>query len=504
MLSLCDPEQYIAAEIPQQIEYLVRTGKPIGPIHLKDIFPAYRDVILPMFQTALSIIEHDPVAVQTFCEHFSRQMFPISVLKDAKVLFNEQKEFLPCVWEMTCNLPQYVIVLSNTFISAYKSPLNGAVKRQQLDQVNILVAEINSLVTDIFKSDRAMTLARSTILIPHQADSALVNRARFLLEQAHNPSKMNFSIAELFDIVPLVKKNRHDLFKQMTSFLQHQLLSQVEPSVDLERQIVDSMGQFTEAEFLQPLQTKLTEFAGRYDDYNMAKDEFHIPEPIRIAVLSFARWREILRQGVLFPQYSAVRSAFERHYVARHKSSHLIWCDPSSVLQVRMNLGGPDLLFLFNGVQFAILNILRNAPAKMDDLEAAMQVDDLPEQIATLVSGGMVIDDGGVFSFNRNVNVNLNRNFARKYTSAQNVALLQQKEEDRNDVLKCLIVTAVKRNMPLGISIPVLVHQVSTIASHWFQVNANKVREQTRVLEVLRYIEMVKSPEGKDLLKFLE
>jgi hypothetical protein len=315
---------------------------------------------------------------------------------------------------------------------------------------------------------------------------------------------MHISIAELFEIMPLVKKSRRDLFRQISDFLRNQLLSQTDPSVELERQIIDLMGQLTDSEFLMPLLSILTEFAARYDDFALARQECQIPDPIQIAVLSFGRWATIAREGKLLPQYDNVRTSFERYYAGHRKNCHLIWCDPSSVLQVKVHLGEHDLLFLFNGVQFAIMDILRERSATLQDLQWSIRVDDLPEQVAALVAAGMIVDDEGELSFNRKLDLKANRNFAREYTSAENFALLEMKELVRNEAIKAIIVTAVKRSSPRGISMSDLVHQVSLIRrSHGFQVDATQIREQTKVLEVMQFVKMTTNEQGKDVAQYI-
>jgi hypothetical protein len=67
------------------------------------------------------------------------------------------------------------------------------------------IQEVMKKFKFLISEDQTIVFARSALLTPHQRDSELVGRARFLIEQVHNPPKMNYSIAELFDIVPFVR-----------------------------------------------------------------------------------------------------------------------------------------------------------------------------------------------------------------------------------------------------------------------------------------------------------
>jgi hypothetical protein len=244
MLSVCDPDLYIKQYLPTQIEQIHKSSNlrtPIGAMQISNLFPYYQDVVFPLFNAAIEIIRDRPEAVRAFCEQFCRRMFPLSALSDARSLFHHHRKYLPCVWAMTSELPPYVMQLSNAFITHYKDHLTHEMKGHNHAAVTNYVTEINQLVDCEFGGHETMILARSALLIPHQRDSELIGRARFLVEQAHYPPKMNYSIAELFDIVPFVK-NRQGLFEGIHDFLQHQLLAQIEPSVELERRIVDAMG----------------------------------------------------------------------------------------------------------------------------------------------------------------------------------------------------------------------------------------------------------------------
>jgi hypothetical protein len=207
------------------------------------------------------------------------------------------------------------------------------------------------------------------------------------MEQAHNPLRMNYSVAELFDIVPSVK-NRQDLFKSISDFLQHQLLAQIE----LERRLVDAMGQFTEAEFLSPLQPWLREFSDRYVEFERIHTQARIRPRIRIASLLQFHWKNILARGALFSKFDRLREAVEIEYAKLHEKTNLICCDPSSVIELKLVLDGRSLLSLFNSAQFAAVRLIFEQLRSLEWLSAWVTVDDLPEQLATLVAARLLIE----------------------------------------------------------------------------------------------------------------
>jgi hypothetical protein len=493
MQSVCDPDKYIKTTIPLQIEQI---GKIIKALNFdrRNFMSQARVKLLPVFERGLSIIEGNREARLVFCELFCQKQFPLSLLQSTRSLFAEYRDSIHTVWRMTSRLPQYVIVFSNLMIQHYKSQLASSVKAHDELRCAALVEEITSLVDGEFGHHPSMILARSSLLIPHQRESELQGRARSLLEEAHTPSRMTGAIAELFGIVPHVKARR-DLFQAITDFMQKQLMSQIKPHVDLERQLIDAMGQFTETEYLSPLQSMLSEFAARYDDFEEARKPYGIPDAMAIAVLSMSKWKSIIRQGVLFDQYASVRRDFEVYYARKHSQTHLIWCDPSSIIQVRMRLGGHDLLFLFNGMQWAIVICLINqrSGCTIDQLSGTIRGDDLSEQISTLVKHGLVLCDepSQTYQFNENLDLQINRNFAKKYTSAENLNLLQIKEESQKQAIRACIVSVVKARTG-QLDMGGLVQEVRRRTLNYFPVDAPKVRAETQVLETLRYIKITK------------
>lgn len=488
MLRKCDPEEYIEKQIPAQIKYIASNHMP-SDWRPEKVFPAYKNAVLPMFESAVAILKDSPRAVRSFCEQFCAKMFPIKLLEGAEKLFDVHSEYLHCVWQMTSHLPPYVRVLSSSLISYYKGRLASAVRRKNEELLQGLVAEINGLVGGEFRNHPSMVLARSGLLIPHQRDRELIGRARVLIEQAHNPSRMKYSIAELFDIVPWVKDKR-DLFKGITDFIQNQLLARIDPSVELERSLVDAMGQYTEAEYISPLQNMLKEFADRYNMFEQASKWVDFGPGVRIALLSNIRWKPIVTRGVLFHEMDSIRRKFEDQFMKCHRNSQVIWCDPSSVVEVQIVIDGEPLLFLFNGVQYAIVRKVLSGPARWIDFVGAIQVDDLHEQVATLVETGLICESEHktTYTFTPKYDKSTYRNFAQKYKSAANLALLDMKEQDRKRALASMIVSVVKAAGEKGIKIKEIISQVQRRAFRYFPVTPDMVREEARILEVTKYI----------------
>ena len=492
MMRICDPEGYVQQYIPTQIAHMSEVGRRVRPRKAGNDLMFYK-LILPMFESATAIIKDDERTLISFCKEFCNKMLPLEVLGEASEFFGpEKRQYLPCIWQMTSKLPRYVMVLSNGFISYFNAKLQMLVRRRIEDDLQELVAEINWLVGCQFNNHPSMVLARSALFIPHQRDRELIGRARCLIEQAHNPSRMNYAVAELFDIVPFVKDKR-DLFTGIASFLQNQLLAQVEPSVELEQALVDSMGQYTEAEYISPLQVMLREFADRYSLFEqIAKLEGRsaFPPGIRIAVLPNVHWKRIVQRGILFHDYDDARRKFEERFCSLRKSSQLIWCDPSSVLEVQIVVEGRPLLFLFNGVQYMIMRRIVQGPVVLNDLLKDMTVDDLHEQLTTLVESGLleVSEDKTTYKFTSHYDQSLYRNFARKYKSAANIALMEMKEEARKKAIDSMIVQVVKQAQAPGIKMQELISQVQTRAIKYFSVTPELIRERTRYLERTKYI----------------
>jgi hypothetical protein len=282
-------------------------------------------------------------------------------------------------------------------------------------------------------------------------------------------------------------------------FLQHQLLSQVDPSVDLEKRLIDAMGQFIEAEFLSPLQMILREFGGRYAAFESMQPVVKVPTGIRVAILSQTRWKKVVTQGCLIRQFDPIRTKLSDEYRKTHTQSHLIWCDPSSVVEVRVVVDGRPLFFLFNGVQFAAVKKIFKRSHSIEKLQASIPMDDLAEQLATLVGAGLIIEVEQlndetqkmtkVYLFNHKLDLNVNRNFAKKHTSAENLGLMEMKEFDRKQAVQSYIVRVIKASRG-GISPQELQNTVKRDLEPFFPVDREMIREQTRELEVLQYIQL--------------
>lgn len=497
MIFDCNPEEYIKTSIPDQINYMykIKIESGITGTHnrLENLLPVYNSKILPMFECATNIIKDSPIALQKFSSEFCKKMFPVDLLSEATTLFGQLNKYLHCVWTMCSNLPQYVIMISNAFITYFKPQLNSEVKKKNDERVQEIVANINSLVDYEFNKHPTMILARSTLLIPHQKDSELVGRARVLVEQAHIPMKMTYSIAELFDIVPFVK-NKGDLFQGIAEFVQNQLLSQANPSVDLEGSLIDSMGQFTESQYITPLQDMLKEFRERFNMFEEFSQKGANFDPIcRFAILPNSRWKQIVQRGELkaFDQFSSTRNLFKEYFSQAKKNNKLIWCDPSSVVEVKMMIEKKELLFLFNGVQFAIIKELLQAPIAMNGLVKMIQTDDLQEQINTLLESGLIVNyenKKDMYQFNDKLDEKINRNFAKKHTSAENLAINQMKEMDRRKAINSMIVRKVKESGRNGIKMKDLVKYVQDKSISYFSINPEVIRDQARELEITKYI----------------
>lgn len=497
MICLCMPEEYIKTYIPGQIRSF-----PKLPANLKndDILDFFTYQMFPLYERASSIIEGNINAIRTFSKIFCLKFFPLeTATKLFSKLFNEKSlPHLRTIWKMTEHLPQYVIALSDAFITYYKISINEKIKERNEEKLQEEVAIINGLVDNEFHHHPTLVLARSTIFIPHQKDSQLVGRARVLLEQAHNPSKKNYSIAELFDIVPFVK-NKRDLFKGIAAFLQNQLLSQIDPNVELERTLIDSMGQYTERDYIYPLQEMLKEFASRYDDYQKIQQStnYQIPREIKIAVLSNTRWKHIVQRGILpfFEEFRPYREFFEKEFYKIKKNSSLIWCDYASVIEVELNINGRSDLFLFNGAQYGIVRLILNGNNDYNTITKYFKDDSLlQEQLSTLIDTGLVKpipSQPNSYYIATKIDERLNRNFAKKFTSAENIAIIQMKELDRRNAISTMIVSEVKKAGPSGIHMKNIVHNVKKNSIKFFALSSDDIiREQARKLEITKYIKL--------------
>jgi hypothetical protein len=259
------------------------------------------------------------------------------------------------------------------------------------------------------------------------------------------------------------------------------------------------MGQFIEAEFLSPLQMILREFGDRYLVSEGMRAAAQVPTGIRVAILSQTRWKKVVTQGFLLRQFDPIRTRLSEEYRKTHAQSHLLWCDPSSVVEVRIVVDRRPLLFLFNGVQFAAVKKIFKRPHAIEKLRASIPMDDLAEQLATLVDAGLITEGEErsdqtqgmtkVYAFNHKLDLNVNRNFAKKHTSAENLGLMEMKEFDRKQAVQSYIVRVIKASRG-GISPQELQNTVKRDIEPFFPVDREMIREQTRELEVLQYIQL--------------
>lgn len=503
MICLCTPEEYVKKYIPSQMSYFPTPPfRKVEEKHCKYDFDFFLKVMDPLYDRAMSIMKGNSDAIRTFSRKFCYRFLQIEELtKGFSTLFeNRNRDYLQAIWRMIEPLPQYVIALSDAFISYFKNRLDKEIKDRNDEKLQELVATINGLVDSDFHHHLTLVFGRSSLFIPYQKDSDLVGRARVLIEQAHNPSKKNYSIAELFDIVPFVK-NRRDLFKGIANFLQNQLLSQVDPNVEHERTLINAMGQFTESDYIKPLQDMLKEFASRYDDFNkifeLSKKEknFTFNDNMKIAVLSNTRWKQIVQRGKFpfFEEFENSRNYFERKFIESKANSLLFWCDPASVVEVKLKMNGRYDFFLFNGVQYGIVRLLLRGENTYQDFIKYIKVEDLQEQLSTLVDTGLVKplpNKPNTYLLSSTIDERLYRNFAKKFTSAENIAIMKMKELDRKNAVNTMIVSQVKKAGPNGIKITNLIKVVQKISIRFFSIPPDFIREQIRKLEITKYIKL--------------
>lgn len=506
MIFLCNPDEYIKRYIP----------------NLVSSFPAYRvpqetyqdrsefltNTLLPLFNKVMKIIDNNSDAVLAFSTQFSKRFLKADVISQyCRNIFEGGQTYLHTYWTMMEHLPQNLITFSDAFINYYSDQLARIVEHKNEEAIQEMVATINGLVDAEFHRHPTMVFARSKLFIPHQKDDDLIGRALVLIEQAHNPSKKNYSIAELFDIVPFVK-NKRELFKGIASFVQNQLLSKANPNVESEKLLIDALGQYAESEFIRNIQELLVEFAGRYTYfYEISKiSKLSFPPQLSIAVLSNTRWKQIVQRGKLnfFHQFEPARKFFEDNFKKQKANSNLIWCDPSSVVEIRLRLGQRFDLFLFNGVQYSIIRLILLGSNNYQKFVKLIVVEDLPEQLSTLVDTGLVQLIPGTkdqYKLAESINEKMNRNFALKFTSAENLALLKMKEFDRRKAVNSMIVKAVKQAGGNGIKMSEIIRRVLADASKYFSVPSELIREQARELEVTKYIALRKGTD--DIFEFI-
>ena len=499
MIFRCDSISYMNEQIPNHVKIMKEIFKK-SKLNLSSsvdsILSFYTKHILPIYRKCEKIVMDNFEARKCFAETFKNEMFPPHLLSEPKKFFtNKGGENLHCVWTMCRLISDYVILISDAFIAYYKPRLDYDVAKNAEESLQECISEINAIVDREFEHDQITVLARSSLYIPHQNDAQLVGRARGLIEQAHEPSKMRISIRELFDIVPFVK-SRKDLFASIGEFIQNQLLSQIEPNVELEQSLLNSMGQYTEYDLIDPLKKIVKEFAGRFNFFNSVKDTIRAPPNVKISLLSNQLWKTIIKRGTLaaLSEFDDLKERFENEYMKRNKAMKVIWCDPSSLVEVKLKLqdSNQEELFLFNGVQFSMLKAFersRNSIVSRSQLRSFGQTEDAEEQIDALVYAGLLVPvkDRSSYTLATSIPVMTNRNFAKKYTSAENIALRQLKEQDIVHSVACCIVRLLKTNRD-GLTAKDLVHRVIDQTIKYFSVQHEVIREVIRDLEIKKFI----------------
>ena len=491
MVCLCNTDYYIKFIIPKQIEFFSKIKKQRGSnSELRALLDVIIKYMLPFYETAMKIIEDNKEAVLSFASQFCANIIPIDMLTKFSQLFSEEK-YIHCMWTIFEYLPQYLIYFQDSFIEYFKQNLNKLIQQKEEQLIQETVGMINSLVEGEFHHHPTMVLARTKILIPHQKDSTLVDRALILVQQAQIPSLKDISINELFDIVSIVK-NKKGLFTGIGKFLQDQLLSEVRPSVELEINLLDSMGQITETEFIKPIQFLVRDFSKRYEDFEKIKEKVDFPPIMSVAVLDVARWEKVVQRGNLsfFNSFQSFKDSFEVEYQKLHENRHLFWCDPSSVIEIKFIINGKDTLFLFNGVQYSIVSmLLSNSYCDESDMVAQIQVDDLTDQLSTLVEVGLVKkhpNKTDAYYLTNELDSTLNRNFAKMYTSAENNALIKMKEFDHRKAINCMICKLLKKKGAM--TMKDIAKTVEEKAVRYFNINQEIIIQQARELEITKYI----------------
>ena len=496
MIFRCSPEIYMKEQIPKQVDIIYNICQKAGKttdIPPDSLLSYYTNKILPIYKKCEGIVMESYEARKCFAEEFRSRLFPMKVLEIAQELFDYGDwDVLHCVWTMCRLISDYVIIISNAFIEHYKYSIQNFVKTKD-ERLQSIISEINNLVEKEFEKDEIILIARSTLYIPYQNDSQLVARARLLVEQAHEPLKMKVSIRELFDIVPYIKSKK-DLFTDIGEFLQNQLLSQISPNVELERSLIDSMGQYAEIDLIDPLKKIVIEFANRYKFFDKVKEKIGAPPNVKISILSNQLWKDILKRQPIpaLAEFDRIKRAFRAEFKLQNKNMDLVFCDPASVVEVKAKLVDSKQreLCLFNGVQFAIVKSFESqARVKHGTLVFNAKVDDADEQIEALVKAGLLIKIKGTdeYTIIRKFPSNLYRNFAKSYTSAENIALRQLREQDIEHSISCKIVRLLKQNRS-GMTADDIVKDVIDSTKRFFIVKQEKIREQIRDLEIKKFI----------------
>jgi hypothetical protein len=192
--------------------------------------------------------------------------------------------------------------------------------------------------------------------------------------------------------------------------------------------------------------------------------------------------------------FDGIKRAFANEYRIQNRNMNLVFCDPASVVEVKVKLSGSNQneLCLFNGVQYSIIKSFETKrQVKHDALLNNARVDDADEQIEALVNAGLLvkIKDKDEYKLVDKFPLETYRNFAKQYTSAENIALRMLKEQDIEHAISCQIVRILKINRA-GMSADEIVHYITESTRKYFYVKHEKIREQIRDLKIKKFIKV--------------
>ena len=98
------------------------------------------------------------------------------------------------------------------------------------------------------------------------------------------------------------------------------------------------------------------------------------------------------------------------------------------------------------GISGTHVKMLLDGKKTFNQLIKEIHVEDLEEQIATLVESGLISNDPDAKEFYvLTPSLNGNRNYAKRFTSAENMAMMQMKDMDRRKAIECAIIRCIKK-----------------------------------------------------------
>lgn len=497
MIYSCNPEIYMKEYVPLQLKQIsnVFQSKRIDPktTSPRVVFDFLHNTIYPIYKMLDDIMQNNMDHRRKFAALFAERFMPIKLFADFRGFFIQNDEkLITSIWNMSKFLTDYVAIISDAFYSYFKRTIDKYVLQKHEDDLNEEVLRINNYVDNVFGHDQLMVLTRSSIYMPHQSDQQLLGRARGLIEMAHEPKKMNVSIRELFDIVPHVK-DKQDLFTSIAKFIQNQLLSKIDPNIELEQSLINSMGQYADYEYIQPIKQIVNDFAHRFDFWNEVKQKISDSSDVKIMVLPSTTWTKIMKNDRLkvFNEFDSLKAAFLKEFKRKNPKKSLIFMDPNSLVEARGRLKGMDreLKFLFNGTQFAIVKFLEGKSyANSDQLKSVAISEDTQEQIDNLVNSGLLEYSNGYYKLADNIPSSMHRNYAIKYTSAENMAMALLKMQDIEKSVSACIIRILKTGKKLNAS--EIVVEVKKRTAQYFRVDDDTIREQIRDAEIKEFIRM--------------